>query len=123
MTFSQPSARTLTIIVALLVLCALAFAIPSCLQKQRSAAAQNRIDKAQGTATVESAREAGQVQASVNANEVASEQLGRDNEKEIRNAEGANAVVAAPVRNATIASLCKRAAYRDTERCRLLNAR
>lgn len=119
----QPSPRTLALIVGLLVLCALAFAIPSCLQQRRSAAAQNRVDRAQATATVESAREASNVQATVNANEVESEALSRSNERTIRDAEGSNAVVAAPVRSATLSALCLRRVYRDTERCRLLNAR
>ncbi len=123
MTFPQPSPRAIGLILGLCVMAFLAFYIPSCLQKQRSAKVQNRIDTAQATATVESAREASATQSTVNANEVASEALGRSNEQEIRNAQGSDAVVAAPARDAAIASLCKRAAYRNAERCRLLYAR
>ena len=38
-------------------------------------------------------------------------------EKEIRNAKGADAPVDPAVRDAGLASLCRRAAYRSSERC------
>lgn len=123
MNWQMPTARTIALIIGLSLMAFLVFYIPSCLQKQRAAADQNRVDTAQAGAAQASGNEAAYTQMAVNANEVASEQLGRDNEKEIRNAEGANAVVAAPVRDATIASLCRRAAYRDSPKCRMLNAR
>jgi hypothetical protein len=44
--------------------------------------------------------------------------LTRSSAATIDNAEGAKAPVAAPVRDAGIAALCRRAAYRDTPRCK-----
>ena len=120
---TRPPLRTIALIAALVALACLAFAIPSCLQKRRAAGDQNRVDHAQAGAAQESAGDASLTQSTVNANEVASEALGRSNEKEIRDAQGSDAPVAAPARDAGLASLCRRAAYRDTERCRLLNAR
>lgn len=49
--------------------------------------------------------------------EAASEDLTRSNEKAIRDAEGADAAVAAPARDAGLQALCRRAAYRDSPRC------
>ena len=115
--------RTLALIVGIIVLGLLALYIPSCMQKQRSVAAQTRLDVEQGKAAVASGKDASDAQASVNRNEVASETLGRENERSIRDAEGSNAVVAAPVNDAGLRALCSRKSYANTERCRLLNAR
>jgi hypothetical protein len=115
--------RVIMVIAAIVLIAVLAFAVPSCLQKRRAAADQNRVDHAQAGAAQASAKDAGQTQSTVNANEVASEALGRSNEKDIRDAQGSDAVVAAPANTAGIRALCLRRAYRDTERCRLLNAR
>lgn len=49
--------------------------------------------------------------------EAAENDLSRENERTIRNAEGANAPVAAPARDAGIAALCRRAAYAHDPRC------
>lgn len=115
--------RTLALILGLVALFVAALMIPNCVAKYRSQAAQARLGAEQSQAAVESGREASEAQAGVSANQAASEALGRSNEKDIRSAEGANAVVAAPVRDAGLASLCRRAAYRDRPKCRLLNAR
>ncbi len=115
--------RVIALIAGLILMAALVFYIPSCLQKQRSQAAQARLDAEQGKAAVASGKDASEAQAAVNRNEVASEALGRENEKEIRNAEGSNAVVAAPANDAGMRALCQRKAYINSEQCRLLNAR
>lgn len=119
----QLALRTLALIAGLLVLVGLALYIPSCVQKQRSAAAQARMNDARGEAAVASGKDASEAQATVNRNEVASEALGRENERTIRNAQGSDAVVAAPARNAGMLALCRRQSYRDSEQCKLLNAR
>ena len=115
--------RTLALIAGLIALTLLALYVPSCLQKQRSRAAQARMNTAQGEAAVASGKDASEAQASVNSNEVASETLGRENERAIRDAEGSTAVVAAPANAAGMRALCSRKSYANTERCRLLNAR
>lgn len=55
--------------------------------------------------------------ATAGAREAASRDLDRANEGDIRNAEGADAAVAAPVRDSGLASLCRRASYRDNPKC------
>lgn len=117
------SARTTAMVIAAIIVVALLLYIPSCMQKRRSEAAQARVGNAQAQAGQESAKASSETQAQVNRNEVASETLGRDNEKEIRNAQGSDAPVAAPARDAGLASLCRRKSYSNSERCRLLNAR
>ena len=49
--------------------------------------------------------------------EAASDRLSAENEKDIRNAKGADASVDPAVRDATLRSLCKRAAYRLDPKC------
>ncbi len=121
--FTMPPLRTLALIAGIVLLAIAAWAIPSCLAKQRNAASQARVDRAQATATVESARDASATQSTVNANEVASEALGRSNERSIRDAQGSDAAVSPASRDAGLLALCRRKAYRDSEQCRLLNAR
>lgn len=102
-----------TLIVVLLL-----FGVNQC-QKRRSQAAQARVEQSQAEAAAESAKDAiGTVRASGEA-EKASEDLTRSNEKEIRNAEGANERVGSGVDLAGRRSLCKRAAYRDDPKCRM----
>lgn len=118
-----PPPRTLALIAGIILLAIAAWAIPSCLAKQRNAASQTRVDRAQATATVESAREASATQSTVNANEVASEALGRSNERSIRDAKGSDAVVSPAAHDAGLRAICRRKVNRDREQCRLLNAR
>ncbi len=93
--------------------------IKSC-DKRRSAAAQARVERSQAEAASNSAADAiGTVVRSGEAS-AASEELTRSNEKEIRNADGANDKVKPGVRDAGLASLCRRPSYRDSERCKLL---
>lgn len=111
----------IAIIMAMLAF-ALIFGVRSC-DKRRSAAAQAKVERSQAEAASSSAKDASEVQAQINRNEVASDALGRENEKDIRNAEGSNAVVAAGAHNAGLLALCRRTVNRDSERCKLLNAR
>ena len=116
-------ARLWLALAAIAFLAVAALTVPSCIAKHRAQAAQARVNAAQGQAAVESGKDASEVQATLNRNEMAGEALGRDNERSIRNAQGANAVVAAPARDAGIASLCRRAIYRDNPRCRVQQPR
>lgn len=95
--------------------------VRSC-DKRRSEAAQARVERGQAGAASESAKDAiGTVRASGEA-EKASEELTRSNEREIRNAEGANDPVNPASRDAGLRSLCRRPAYRDNAKCKLFNA-
>lgn len=118
----QLTVRIVAMIVgALLIIAVLIFGLTEC-QKRRSQAAQARVERSQTEALSNSAADAIGAVAASGANQVASEGLTRSNEREIRNASGANDAVNPAVRDAGLRSLCRRAAYRDSERCRLLEA-
>ena len=109
------------IILGLFVVGLLVFGVTQC-QQRRSQGAQSRVERGQTEALSNSAADAiGAVRASGEA-ERASEELTRTNEKEIRNADGANDPVNPAARDAGLRSLCRRPAYRDSERCRLFQA-
>jgi FtsZ-interacting cell division protein ZipA len=112
------STRVIAIIVgAVLLLGIIAFGVHSCDQR-RSKAAQTRLQSAQGEAQSNSAADAiGTVERSSEAAE-ASENLSRNNERDIRSAQGASDKVNPAVRDAGIAALCKRQAYENDPRCR-----
>lgn len=118
----QLTVRIVAMIVgALLIIAVLIFGLTEC-QKRRSQAAQARVERSQAEALSNSAADAiGTVARSGEAT-AASEELTRSNEREIRNAPGANDAVNPAVRDAGLRALCKRGAYRDSERCRLLEA-
>ena len=88
-------------------------------QRARQQAVQSKVDRGQAGAARESAEDAIATQGNVAANASASEDLTRSNEREIRNAKGADQSVDAGVRDAGLASLCRRPAYRNHERCRV----
>jgi hypothetical protein len=76
------------------------------------------VERSQAEAAANSAADAiGTVAASGEA-ERASEDLTRINEQQIRAAEGSNAAVNPAARDAGIAALCRRQAYRDDPRCK-----
>lgn len=118
----QVAGRLIAMVAGAILLIAIAgFGLNQC-QKRRSQAAQAKVERSQAEAASKSAADAiGTVRASGEA-ERASEELTRSNEKEIRNAEGANDPVNPAVRDAGLRSLCRRPAYRNNERCKLLNA-
>lgn len=95
---------------------------PAACQKMRSQQAQSKLDRAQSDAFQNSAGDAVNTQSAVNQREREAEDLTRANDKEIRNAEGAGDRVNPGVRDAGLQSLCRRKAYRDSERCRVLRA-
>jgi len=116
------STRIIAMIVgAVLLLGLIAFGVHSCDQR-RSKAAQSRVERSQAEAASNSAADAINTVAASNARETASEELTRSNEKEIRNAQGADTHVGAGVNAAGRNSLCRRAAYRDDSKCKLLSA-
>lgn len=116
--------RLVTLIIAALAVLALILAIlwlDGC-EERRSIGAQQKVERSQGEAQSNSARDAIATQGQVNANEQASADVGRANEKEIRDAEGSNQAVSGPANAAGRASLCRRAAYRDRPECRVFFA-
>lgn len=120
--FGLSTLATRIAVVAIFVICVLGFLQVQSCQRERTQAAQSRVERGQTEALSSSAKDAIAAQGAAAARERASEELTRTNEKEIRNAEGADAEVHPAVRDAGLRSLCRRAAYRDSERCRLLAA-
>lgn len=113
------AARTVAIVVGVIIIAILALSVPSCLAKQRAERAQARADKEMSRSAIESGRDAVNTVSAANDRERDIEGITRENDKEIRNAEGANATVGRGVGDAGLDSLCRRSAYRDSERCRL----
>lgn len=106
---------------AVLFLLLALFAVRSCDQR-RSEAAQARVERSQADAAANSAADAiGTVAASGRA-AAESEDMTRANEREIRNAQGADARIGAGVNAAGLRALCLRHAYRNDPKCRMLRA-
>jgi FtsZ-interacting cell division protein ZipA len=114
------STRVIAIIVAVIAaVLIVGFTVRSC-DKRHAQAAQSRVERSQADAASNSAADAIGTVAASGAQEAASEDLTRSNEQEIRNAEGSNAAVNPAARDAGLRSLCRRPAYRDDQRCKLL---
>jgi hypothetical protein len=112
---------TTAVVIVILLLGASVVAITQC-SSGRQQRAQGRVDTAQHGAQVESGADAVNTVSASDARERASEDQSRRNEEEIRNAEGSTAPVNPAARDAGLRSLCRRAAYRDNAKCKLLNA-
>lgn len=97
------------------------FGVSQC-DKRRSAAAQSRVERSQADAASNSAAEAINTVASAGKRESDSEELTRSNEKDIRNAPGAQDRVNYGVNAAGLRALCLRDAYRNDPRCRVFKA-
>lgn len=111
----------IALFIVILLMIAVALAITRC-SSGRQQLAQGRVDSAQHGAQAESAADAVNTVSAADAREMASEDVSRRNEEEIRNAEGSNGAVNPAARDAGLRSLCRRAAYRDNAKCKLLNA-
>ena len=114
MTFTRQAIALFALGIVLLVMTGLL--LRSC-EKRRSAASQARVERSQAEAASNSARDAIGTVAGVGRNEAASEALTRENEGNIRAADGANDAVKPGVRDAGIAALCRRKAYQNDPRC------
>lgn len=79
--------------------------------------AEARLSRNQAQAASESGSDAVNTVGAAGDREAASDALTRSNERTIRNAEGADAAVAAPARDAGLRSLCQRRAYRGKPEC------
>lgn len=102
----------------LFLLAVISFGLYQC-DKRRSERAQARVDAAQSEAATNSAADAIGTVTRRGTEETASESLTRDNERDIRSAEGAGERVNMGAHTAGLAALCKRQAYKDTERCKI----
>ncbi|PXA90331.1 hypothetical protein DMC47_27635 [Nostoc sp. 3335mG] len=86
-------------------------------QSARTARTEAKLNKGQADAAVRSGRDAVDTVGNRAAADTLGDALTRENDDAIRNAEGADAPVADGVRDAGLAGLCRRAAYRGDPRC------
>jgi hypothetical protein len=94
------------------------FTVRSC-DSRHNKGAQSRVERSQGEAHSNSAADAVNTVAASGEASAASEELTRQNEKDIRNAKGSNAAVDPAARDAGLRALCLRRAYRDDAKCRV----
>ena len=116
-------ARRLAPLVGLALLALLLLVVlPGSCRRERNAAATARVEQGAARAASDSGRDAVETVGRAAARREAGEAITRTNDKEIRNAQGADANMAIAVRDAGIDGLCRRDAYRDEPRCRLRRA-
>lgn len=93
---------------------------PAACNKIRGLEQQTKIDRGQIEASHQSGSDAVNTVGTVASNQMQSEDLTRSNEKEIRNAQGANDAVNPAVRDAGLRALCRRKASAHDPKCRVL---
>lgn len=111
--------RLATIIIAAIVAVALILGLLFLNQcsATRTAETQTKLATGQAGATLISGNDAVNTIGNRMDADAATDQLTKENADAIHHAEGASAPVAAPVRDAGLASLCRRAAYRGKPEC------
>jgi hypothetical protein len=111
--------RTIAVIVGVILLLVLfGFGMTQC-EKRRNAASQARVERSQAEAASNSAADAIGTVSAAGEREAASEGLTRDNERNIRAASGADVRVNSGVNAAGLQALCRREAYKNSERCKI----
>jgi len=95
---------------------------PAACRKLSGEAARARLGEASAAAASRNGEDAVTTVGAAARREQQSDALTRNNEKEIRNAHGADAPIDPAVRDAGLGGLCRRPAYRDDQRCRLRRA-
>ena len=92
---------------------------PAMCRKINHESARARLGEEAAKASSKSGEDAVATVGAAARREAQSSDLTRTNEQEIRNAQGADVRLDPAVRDAGLGGLCRRAAYRDDERCRL----
>ena len=95
---------------------------PAACRKLNHEAARARLGEASATAASRNGEDAVATVGAAARREQQSGELTQTNEREIRNAQGADAPIDPAVRDAGLGGLCRRPAYRDDERCRVRRA-
>ncbi len=113
------TARMLGFAVIAFAVIVAALAIPACIRKNRTEAAQARVERETGKAQVESGRDAIATVTKRGADETASEALTRENSEDIRSAPGAAVRVNSGVDVAGRRALCRRPAYVNEPKCKV----
>ncbi|WP_404480052.1 hypothetical protein [Novosphingobium sp. BL-52-GroH] len=104
------------LLLALVAIGAILFGLHQC-QTARRAGSEAALSAQMGKAASDDGKDAVGVVGAVSGRNSASDDLTRENEDAIRNAPGAATPVDPGVRDAGLAGLCRRAAYRDSEKC------
>jgi uncharacterized protein YdbL (DUF1318 family) len=111
--------RTIAAVIGLVLLALLmSITLYQC-DKRRDEKAQGKVDSAQSDAATNSAADAINTVSEAGQRETASEELTRDNDREIRAAEGAAERVKPGVDYAGRRALCKRPAYVNDPKCKV----
>ena len=97
----------------------IALAGPAACRKLNSESARARLGEESARAASRNGEDAVATVGAAARREQQSDALTRDNEREIRDAQGADARLDPAVRDAGLGGLCRRPAYRDDQRCRL----
>lgn len=108
-------ARILGVVAIVLLVGALLF-LRQC-SAERTAKTETKLATGQAGAALQSGQDAVGSTGAVEANSSAGDALTKENTDAIQNAQGAREPVAAPVGDAFIASLCRRASYRLDPKC------
>lgn len=116
-TITQGGAKAIVLVGALLALVLATVIFTRSCDSRADRAAQARLEREQSKAASDSARDAIGTVTRRQGQETASENLTRDNERDIRAAPGAGERVNSGVDVAGRRALCKRAAYRDDPKC------
>lgn len=111
-----PTAAKMIFWVAVALLVLLVLSLGKCYY-DRGAKTQIELSKGQAGAATASGRDAVDTVGNQAASEAKADRITKENDDAIRNADGASAPVASGVRDAGLASLCRRAAYRSDPRC------
>lgn len=111
--------RTIAYVVGGIVIVVLALLLLNQCEKRRNEKVQSKVDSAQVDAATNSAADAINTVSEAGQREASSEDLTRTNERDIRAAPGAGDRVNAGVNAAGLQALCRRDAYRNTERCKI----
>lgn len=96
---------------------ALVLWLTGALERGQRAQIEARLQAGRADAGIASGRDAAQTVGSQAASESAADQLSRENEHDIRTANGAGAPVDPDVHGAGLRGLCRRAAYRGSQQC------
>lgn len=111
--------RTIAYVVGAVAVVVLALLLLSQCEKRRNEHAQSKVDQAQVEAQSNSAADAINTVSEAGQREAGSEDLTRQNDRDIRAAPGAGDRVNMGVQTAGLQALCRRDAYRNTERCKI----
>lgn len=112
------TARLVAIAIAVLAIVGMIFWGPAACQKINSLRDQAKVTGAQHNAFGNSAEDAIGTTAAAGAREASSEELTRQNERDIMAAEGARDPVNPGVARAARTALCRREAYRNDPQCK-----